>query len=341
MQKKNLRKIHYLKFFKKALFLLLPLYVLWYLYIEFFPMYYNQPTNTRWYFMIKQLNGEVKIPDVDILFLGESRVNAAIDFTKFKNSYSFASGGATPVEMYYVLKKYLKRYKTPKVVFLSISPRFLCETFSFWQYAVRNDFFTSDEISEIIDNYSINENDTTLGSCLTWKYYLHKLNCITYYQSDVYRNKGFGAYSKNSKLVSQILIMKGGRPHPGLKNSCSDLNYETRYTKFTPAPILDLYFDKIIDLCKKNKIDFRFYFMPMNKSSFTKLNSNFVSGYMSYIKKYQEKYPEFKISDTLYHMDDKYFGDASHLNLKGKNIFTQQILEKLQKKRLSITDSLN
>ncbi len=328
MQKKAVINI-----IKKALLLIIPIYLLWFLYIEYMPMYYNDANNTRWHFIKKSLEKEYVIPQSEIIFLGESRVNAGLDFNQISNSYSFASGGATPIEMFYILKKYIKEHKKTKTVYLSISPRFLSEIFAFHPYVLRNNLLDYSDMSEICSNLKSNENDTTLGTFTRLKFFLNKLNYLEYYQSDVLKNKVLGAKKENLKLINEMINMKGGRPHPGLKSESSELNYETKYEHFYPSPILTTYFQKILLLCKEEGIILKFFFMPMNKSSYGKLNSTFVKEYKTYIKTYQNQYPKFNISDTVYCYDDKYFGDASHLNKTGRDKFTKEFLknEKLKK----------
>jgi hypothetical protein len=126
---------------------------------------------------------------------------------------------------------------------------------------------------------------------------------------------------------------RGASPHPGLKDSCSDLNYETRYTYFKSAPIIDLYFDKIFRFCRDNGIFLIFDFMPFNESSFKKMNPVFAKDYRAYIRSYAEQYLEFDISDTLYCYPDVLFGDDSHLNSKGKETYTDYLLKTYFNKR--------
>lgn len=298
----------------------MPLYLLWVLYIETMPMYYNRPTNTRWYFLKESLTGNYKIPKTNKIFLGESRLNAGINFTKVPNSYSFASGGSTPIEMYYVLKKYVQKYPKPDTVFLSVSPRFFSETFAFWHFAVRNNLITGSEMNEILSEKE--KQDTVLGSFAKINFLLYKADYLGYYQDDVLYNYGFMGIKENLKMIDTMQKLRGGRPHPGLKDSCSKLNYETKYKHFNPSPLLENYFNKILVLCKKNNLMLIFFAMPMNESSFKMLHSDFVKEYHFFMQKYSQKYPEFNISDSLYSYPDIFFGDASHLNKKGKEKFT-------------------
>ncbi|MCF6184551.1 MAG: DUF1574 domain-containing protein [Bacteroidales bacterium] len=302
------------RIFKKGIFLLLPIYAVWVLYIEFMPMYYNRPTNTRWYFLKESLSGKYKIPEANKIFLGESRLNAGIDFTKIDSSYSFASGGSSPVEMYYIFKKYLQKHRKPDTVFLSISPRFFSEIFAFWHYAVRNNVIDYSDFKEII---SLKEkNDTVLGGFCIPNFFLYKADYLGYYQDDVLYNYVFTGYAKNEKMIAEMQKMCGARPHPGLKDSCSVLNYETKYKHFLPSPLLETYFNKILNLCRKENIKLIFFSMPMNESSFKKLTPDFISEYEIFINRSKKHFPEFEISDSLYFYADKFFGDASHLNKK-------------------------
>lgn len=318
------RKIAIKTLLKKIIFFIIPLYAVWVLYIEYMPMYYNRPTNTRWFFIKESLSGKYRIPKVNKVFLGESRLNAGLDITKIPASYSFASGGSSPAEMYYILQKYIQKFPKPDTVFLSVSPRFFCETFAFWHYGVRNGVVSDSDFREII---SLKEKkDRVLGDFPRLKFFLYKADYLSYYQSDVLYNYVFAGYKKNKMLIDTMMKMQGGRPHPGLKDSCSELNYETKYTHFVPSPLLKHYFEKILLLCKKNKIRLIFFSMPMNESSFRKLKPSFISDYGQFVKRYEKLFPEFDISDSLYSYPDRYFGDASHLNRKGKIIFTKDFI---------------
>ncbi len=317
----------------KALLLVIPLYVLWFLYIRYMPIYYNRPNELHWFFIKKSLEKEYRIPETDILFLGESRVNAGIDFTEIEGSYSFAAGGATPVEMYYILKKYSENYPLPDTVFMSISPRFLSETYAFFPYAVAQKLINQSDFKDIISHS--NKHDTILGKNPELKFFLYQLNYFEYYQSNVLYNYVFKGYKSNTRLIDYMILNKGASLHPGLKDSCSELNYETNYLSFKPAPLLTAYFEKILIFCKRNDIFLIFDFMPFNESSFNVMNKNFISEYKTYINAFARQYPELIISDTLYCYPDIFFGDESHLNAKGKEKFTEYLNLKYFNKKLS------
>jgi hypothetical protein len=317
------------KIFFKIIIILFICYSTTFVYIEFFKIYYNRESNNRWYYLNQILEKEINISDssVKYIFLGESRLNAGIDFRQIPDCWSLAYGGTTPLEQFYILKKYLEKYQSPDTLFYSVSPRFLCEIFSFWDYTVHSDFFNFEEFNEILKINNQYE-DTILGFCPMLNFFLYKSNYIGYYQADIYLNKVFFGKSENLKNINWMQRHKGQQYHPNLKENCSELNYETKYLYFKPSPLLDYYFNKIFSLCKEKKIKVIFLFIPMNESSYKKLNSIFTSDYQTYIQKYQSKYPEFDISDTLYSYSDNFFGDNSHLNFSGQQEFTNQIIKK-------------
>lgn len=315
-----------IKFFRNFILTILAVYITTFAFIELFPFFFNSVNNTRWIVAKNILDKKYDLSDSSIttLFIGDSRLNAGIDFTKIEDSWSFGMGGSTPIENYYILKKYISTYNKPETVYMSISPRFLSETFAFWDLAVRNNFFTKDEFYEIAEN-SKQLNDT-IFRCTKIKFWLYKLNFPTLYKEDIRRNLVVFGKEKNLKLISYIFYNRGRRPHPDLKESCSLLNYETKMKTFSPAPIFDLYFEKIIELCENENIGFVFMPMPMNESSFEKLNADFITDFLNYMIEKQKKYPDFIISNELIFLPDSLFGDESHLNYKGTEFFTEEFL---------------
>ncbi len=299
-------------------------YISFYIYIELCPLCYDNPNNTRWYFLKEILTKKQQyVGKPQLLFLGDSRINAAIDFKKIPQAWSLATGGTTPIENYYFLKRFIELYGKPKLVILSISPRFLSEKYAFWPYAVRNDFFNFNEYKEIFSYVKKYPNDTIFSNFFWGKIILYKLHYPAYYQYDIYRNKVFFAYAKNKKFIRRMIENRGGRPIPNLKDSCSEANYETRYKNFHPSSILTAYLYKMIEVCQDSNIDFVFIAMPMNRTSERLLKPLFVKNYVNFMRKIKSHYPQFLISDTLYFYPDSLFGDPSHLNAKGKKIYTE------------------
>jgi hypothetical protein len=319
------------KILLRSLISLLVAYLIVTVYIVLFPDYYNNVNNTRWVVMRKTLTKQIDISDttINILFVGDSRPNAGIDFTQIEHSWSFCAGGSSPIENYFFIKKYLSVYSKPETIFVSISPRFLTHIFAFWDLAVKNDFYSFEEFNSIIKKY---QNDTALGKFKKMRFLLYKMKFIAYYQEDLRNNLVFCGYSKNKILTEYILSHRGARPHPNLLDSCSSLNYETQMHNFIVPKIFDYYFQQIFKICADNNIKCIFFAMPMNRGSFEQLNNQMVKDYKLYLQSLAQKYPQAEISDSLYAYPDIFFGDESHLNRKGQKKFTDFFVEKYVKK---------
>lgn len=328
-----MKKHKNIRFSINLFLILIAVYLTTTLYIHFFPLNYNNPNNTRIWLVNKTLDKQYDLSDssISVLFVGDSRLNAAIDYRLIKNSWSFGIGGATPIEIYYLTKKYIKSYQSPATIFVSISPRFMTEIFAFWDLAVRNDFFTNEEFQEI-STYSKKYDDTIKINII--KFILYRLNCPIFYQDDLRNNLIVFGKEENLQLIEYIMNNRGRRPHFNLKNTCSELNYEAKNMgNFTPLPIFDLYFDKILKLCQEEQIMCVFLAMPMNESSFNVLKTDFVKDYQKYMQQKQVAFPKFLISDSLYSYPDSLFGDASHLNSTGTKIFTNSLYTFLHLKK--------
>ncbi len=324
MKQKTNNKI----FFIRLAIIIFSLYIITALYVQFFPLNYNNVNNTRWWLINKTFEKKYDLTDSNIttLIIGDSRPNAGLNFNEIKNCWSFCVGGATPIENYYFLKKYINSYGKPDTLFVSISPRFLTNQYAFWDLAVRNDFYNYNEIKQISELKN-KFNDTVINNCIKLKFSLFKINYIKYYQADLRNNFVFLAKNKNLKLIKYIINHRGSRPHPNLKKSCSELNYEAGMKNFDISPLFDYYFYKIFEECKQKNIYCCFFSMPMNRSSYKKLNEKFIEEYKNYILQVQSDYPKFKISEKIYSLPDSLFGDASHLNKKGQKYFTQYFLK--------------
>jgi len=336
----------------KLAMLFIAIYVTIFFYIEIFPLYYNSLNNNRWYFLQKVLSKEIDIKNPNKLFLGESRVNAGIDINQFSNAWSVATGGATAIEMYYALQKFTNNYQKPDTIFLSLSPRSLTTVYSFWEFAVRNNFFTHKEFMEIYKNSEQLENHLLIGHTIFTEedrekntdtesnrkitpplllYFSYLCNYPAHYQVDIHNSLLFGAKKQNLEMIQEMTQWRGRQNHPELTKGSSGKNYETEMTQFQPSPLLDFYFYKILQYCKENNIFLIFTSLPMNNTSCEVLNTTFVTEYKTYLQNAQQLYPEFYISDTIINYPDKYFGDPSHLNQEGRILYTEYLKNQIFK----------
>ncbi len=325
-------------------FLLISVKLTLFLYLSNFQEYYCSENSMRWLFLKEIKENKIPVKEARILFLGDSRLNTGIKNEEIKNSYMLASGGATSIEMYYLLRNFIKNQYKPDTVFLSLSPRSFVEAFAFWNLSTKNEFFKDNEMDSILKYSEILDNNDLLTTKMhdiadpgmeseygkifqsPRIYYLsYKWKYIGHYQPDMRRNIMSFSNRKYKALKGEMMSLNGRREYKTLKDSCSELNFETGLSVFRVNPLLDHYFKKILKLCKEEGIFVIFDFMPMNESSENSLKESFIADYEKYIESISKEFDGFSFSDTMYFYKDYFFGDPSHLNEKGMLEFTEYI----------------
>ena len=136
---------------------------------------------------------------------------------------------------------------------------------------------------------------------------------------------------KNENSTTYIEIERNlGYGEFGTADGCSDLNYETGYEKMHTtgdALLIDIYMNKLLELCSNQGIKTQVLIPPMNESSVNALNPSYLQSINSYFEDLILKYPSIDINPEIPCYEDIYFGDASHLNNKGAIKFTTEYIQ--------------
>lgn len=337
MKKRNLL------FFLKLIFALLPLIAI-VLYTGLFPFGYMDSEYPSWKYSKEVSMGQINPYDADgptafigniqhgtCVILGDSRAMADLvpnNFNEVK-AVNLAIGGGTSIEMYYTLKNYIENVGVPEQAIVMFAP---------FHYSIIDNFnertlyFNYLSITELYDLYKAAEavNSETLVKPNYGEEIINaKLRTPMKYLPALINAKGITRYNTNKEIFNRMVIQKG-HDQFGTLDGCSDLNYETTYEKMHTtgdAVLLDTYFNKLLSLLRENNIKTTVSIPPMNQSSYTSLHDSYKLDFEEYLQYYTYKYPEILIETEIPAMDDEYFGDASHLNKRGAEAFTQEYAE--------------
>ena len=259
-----------------------------------------------WAIICSTRNQTLKLPNNEnIVFLGNSHIECAINDSIVKNSFNFARSNDYSEQVYLKLKL-LKSYnpqldtviigydnvllsqKLDKPVLGIISPYYY-------------DQYTFEDVKEVVNHGSFKY----VVSHFYEPFDILKIGQIlpSFYNNNIsisnLKNLGRYEYLIRDKLANHIDL---------------EINMSIRTLKFDK---LSIYFlDKILEFCNQNKITPIFLFTPHHKSS--KLDPN------TYKKYYDDNLEKIKFYDfrTL-EIHDSYFGDKNHLNYKGAKIFSE------------------
>ncbi|MCR5356311.1 MAG: hypothetical protein K6E63_02805 [Lachnospiraceae bacterium] len=321
----------YALFFAKCILMLIPLFV-----IEgftlLFPMCYMDEEYPSWHYTKMVEEGRVRPVSSGeaSVILGDSRAMADMIPGMMGDSYvNLGVGGATPVEMYFTLDKYIKNNGAPKEVMIMFAPFH----YSYMDnYKTRTMYFKHLTLKEAMQVYSQGK---TYEAAVFDDF--DRADILSMYAGlpDSYlpaliNAKVTGRLSKNTMLYDEQLANRGHALY-GRDNGNSDVNYEANYEHMNRDGehlLITYYFEKLLKLCSANGIRTIVLQPPMNEASFEALNEGYVREYLSYLNQIRNDNPDIVFEDEIPCYENRYFGDSSHLNEEGARVYTGAIIDK-------------
>jgi hypothetical protein len=309
------------KYFIKTLIALLFMWFFLCFYLENFKINFLDREYPMWKAKVEMANERNHF---ETLILGDSRTYAGLKPKELSDkTISLALGGATPIEMYLLFEEYLSHNPIPKNIIVAFAAGHYIECDSFSNRTVYFDLFESKKLLEVINLDQKLKTPILLGNynLETSKLYVF----LTYplrYGNIIYK------WRRNENLKRLKNIKKSnGHTYFGLANISPEKAGDFRYNNFNIADINERYLDKIIKLAKKNNINIIIEQMPLNKTTFDSLNTNFKTHYEEYLKMLSKKY-DIIVNDKIWYLTNDHFGDSSHVNEKGASKVTKYIKEK-------------
>ncbi len=269
-----------------------------------------------------------KSDDEEVVFLGDSRMLAAIDPTLLpRDGYNFALTAAGPIEMYFVLRNYLDNYPKPPAVFVSFAPEHLLNIDAYRQKNFQYHFFSFDEAIESqrqifkSDGYTDKQQNKELVD--DWHYFLR---LPTRYGNAIIRSR-LNRGKEYRKLRNEIMDKHGYIEIASGKRN-NEFNWEARQTHFENRESCVFYLKGIIRLCKEKNISVHILQIPINPASEQAIReSGYREEYAEYMRGIMR---EFEIPTELYApvYPEDCFGDPSHLNAHGAEVYTNELKQR-------------
>ena len=325
------------KFILKCILAVLP-FVLLVGYTWLNPMGYMDEEYPSWKYVKDVEEGKIPLPDSSdaALILGDSRAMADIVATDLGDNYvNLGMGGATSVEMYYTLKNYIKNNGAPGRVMIMFAP---------FHYSYMDNFKTRTIYFHHLDlpaaadvyrrgvmgtGYDEEEGNAINGADLSYMISSY-LRLPNVYLPALINSRGYNRVDKNRELYDEQLRQRGHALY-GTLDGCDDLNYEASYTEMKRGRehrLITRYFSLLLKLCDEYWIETVVLQAPMNEASYNALDNDYVEEYRSYMKQFKNDNPHIDFEMDIPCYDNAYFGDSSHLNGKGAQLYTQEILDR-------------
>jgi len=263
------------------------------------------------------------------LILGDSRAMADIMPSEVDDEtvVNLAVGGATSIEMYYTLNNYIKNNGNPGKVIIMFAPFHYTIIDNFWTRTAYFNYLSVADMKDLYSNAKAADSETLLRDGYQNDLISYRTRFPDKYLPALLNAHFFGRYSDNSNKYRELTV-EHGYGEFGTEKGCSGFNYEVSYEHMHTtgdAVLLDIYMNRLLKLCSDSNIDTELLIPPMNESSYNALKPSYVAEFSDYLNTLQIKYPAILVDGNIPCYDDKYFGDASHLNREGAIKFTQSL----------------
>ncbi|MGW9685143.1 hypothetical protein [Flagellimonas sp. 2504JD1-5] len=323
-------------------------FVLVYLICLFLPFHYFNTEYPMWKSKMEVMESENTFSN---FIIGDSRVIAGIDPDDLGSKYyNLALGGGTPMEGYYSLKRMLNADKKIDTIIISYGPLHFEQSEMFWDRQVKYNFYNLDEIDHIFNDLNT-ENETfweyegetnfkeSEKSSLIRRAYKTYFKFPTELRTELSKSfllRGYINYTVYNEIRNRRGCFDFGRAAHS-----NDLNVEAQRTKFRPKKVLVSSLEMLFELAHKNNITIMYTSLPMNRTSYSALDVEYRKGVEQMDDYLKQTHPYVKyVNPVLMPYDDTYFGDASHLNKKGRKKFTFELKQLVTQKLFHSDNSL-
>lgn len=312
-----------IKFIFKLIILFLLVWGIFAVVVRNFGMYVYDEEYASYKETLDYVNNKMN-DNSEVLIFGDSTAKAAIIPELIHDkTYNLAMAGSTPIESYYMFENYLINHKKPKTVILMYYMAGLDVIGDFfWDRTVYFDCLKYKEFQEIYQTGLFPDKNGMFKFmeyklCLPNKYYAPLKNALLEDRYEI-NAKEYKTSKKNR-----------GQHYFGTKESFAPDNVPIKSREhFKPLPIVELYLNKIIQVCIDNDINVIIEQHPINLSTKINMQESFRLEYVAFMEKLQSKYPSIKVNTEINVQPDTWFGDFIHCNKEGATGVTNNIANK-------------
>ena len=207
----------------------------------------------------------------------------------------------------------------------------------FWERSVRFGFVDSQDLAELrivsrgLGDPTIYDMRRADGLPAPVRSVLYAVRFPSLYFNSLAKGGVFLRWWNNREALTASLAARG-QYFFGTDDGSSIVSAEGHMRDFTPLPVLDHYFDRMLALLAARGIAVDFVAMPMNQATWLALRPEVRREYAAYLDAYAARYANFRVvGDIMPHWPDRWFGDGySHLNPEGARRFSAELALWLQ-----------
>ena len=276
------------------------------------------------------INSPNKEQAYNFIAIGDSKLKAGFMPKQFDNDFfnsiNLSMNGASPIEGFFTLKKYLKNNTPPKYLLLSYSPMALAppdSEINSWTRNLAFDFYTYSDFKHILETARAIKHDTNLRKNYWFIYKIKTGKYIFQFFKGIFEKR----WKSNGSALEKLRYSRGHFFY-GKKERSDEQSIDLDgVSKFSPSQLRTAYLEKTLELAIDNQVTVFYYTMPFNETSFNNLHNNPRKQYDQYISKIFNKYSLINLN-KLYYLRNEMFGDSMHL-YRGIKKVTNEISDKI------------
>jgi hypothetical protein len=265
-----------------------------------------------------------------VLVVGDSRAAADIIPARLGvTATNLAVGGGEAIEAYAVLRRALACPIPPRRVVISFDAAHFATPDLFWDRSVRFGALDLAELNELravsehLGDMSVLDQKHADGLPRGVRALLYTARFPSLYFNSLLKGGVLLRWWDNRAALRAGLASRG-QYFFGTANGSSVVTLDGHLDSFTPLPVLDAYFDRMLALLAARHIETDFISMPMNVTTWRAVHPSVRGGFAAYLAGYAARYPNFHVVGPLMpDWDDGWFGDEfAHLNPAGAALFS-------------------
>jgi hypothetical protein len=303
------------------------LFGLTWLWIATMPMAYFDPEYPSW--RAKQML--LASCDLgDILILGDSRAATAMMPAGWRvRATNLAVGGGEPIEALAALDRALQCKVPPRQVILSFDAVHFAQPDLFWERTARFGFVDTQEIATLrevshrLGDVSIYELRHTDGLPSWLRDTMYRVRFPSLYFTSLAKGGVLLRWARNRATLVATLAARGQYFFDTTAGS-DIVAADGHLLAFQPLPVLDWYFNRILQQLASHDIPAVFIAVPMNDVTAHATASGVPAAFRAWLAEYESRYSGFRVvGDVMPHWPDAWFGDGfAHLNPAGAGRFS-------------------
>jgi hypothetical protein len=266
----------------------------------------------------------------DVLILGDSRAATGMMPVRWRvRATNLAVGGGEPIEALAALNRAMRCPRLPRQIILSLDAVHFTEPDLFWERTARFGFVDGDEIATLRDVshrlgdvsvYELRHNDG-LPSWL--RDAMYRVRFPSLYFSSLMKGGFVLRWPRNEANLAASLASRG-QYFFGTASGSDIVAAEGHLREFRPLPVLEWYFNRILEQLAAHGIPSLFIEVPMNDATARAVAPGVSGAFRAWLATYEARYPGFRVvGEVMPHWPDAYFGDGfAHLNPDGARRFS-------------------